>query len=257
MKKINKKLILISSLVIISIFAPGVLFIPMINIESFIVNEYDNGVSLNYYKRELKNGFEGNIDGEYYIEHEFVYTSRNPLKPVVNLVINNGEAGIDFETISLERSGLFGWSVSNYIRAKADDESYNFDEALEIAKTYDLSKENPDPENITVFESPSAEEIQERQRGEEAYQEFLKRDQECEKNSFPDDMTSDQDPRYEDALNLYISCSLQAQQEIQQEYDTDKTWISDGKEEELGREPIPLDECTETLDPAIFPECFD
>ena len=48
------------------------------------------------------------------------------------------------------------------------DTNLEFDEALEIARNYDLSQHNPDPENITVFEPLTEEEIQERrQRNEE------------------------------------------------------------------------------------------
>jgi hypothetical protein len=89
-------------------------------------------------------------------EWDIVLTSFNLSRPKVSLVINF-DTYVDVFVIELDRDTIISqeWKYKSY--TSIDIKNRSFSEAVEIAKKYDLSKENPDPENIRVFDEEVTE----------------------------------------------------------------------------------------------------
>lgn len=89
------------------------------------------------------------------LEYKIVTTKFDPINPTYSLVYkysgdkSTTESAKSVRVFHLKRSRILNFTVSNQIRADIFIKS--FQEAVDIAQKYDLSKENPDPENITVF----------------------------------------------------------------------------------------------------------
>ena len=164
----TKKLILkisISFLLIVLLIS-GFLFIPIyLNAKNAIVNETNNGEKLSgsrstkiiggwndYYSNEGKN--------------EVIYKNFNPKNPVLYQVYaRKNTTSTDLKMITLNRINLFDFEVQEYTYLSIEKP---FPEAVAIAQKYDLSKENPDPENIKVQTPPSKAEVEDsKKRAEE------------------------------------------------------------------------------------------
>jgi hypothetical protein len=101
------------------------------------------------------------------IPHETFISDYNPLRPTYNILYTYAESESGMPTFNarvfyLERSGLFSYEVANQDRLIIRNKKY--DEAKRVVLQNDFREENPDPENITVFEpiertEPSAAQI--------------------------------------------------------------------------------------------------
>ena len=82
-------------------------------------------------------------------------TKFDPINPTYSLVYkysgdkSTTESAKSVRVFHLKRSGILNFTVSDQIRVDIFRKS--FSEAVALAQKYDLSKENPDPQNITVF----------------------------------------------------------------------------------------------------------
>jgi hypothetical protein len=102
---------------------------------------------------------------------EFVITKFDIQKPVTTTVLlvqklENNKLDIIFDTTYLERTGLNRFKATESIISSSSE--YSFEEALEVAKKYDVYKNNPDPSKIINYpeinRNPSQiEEAQKRQ----------------------------------------------------------------------------------------------
>jgi hypothetical protein len=167
--KINIKLYLGLGLISMAlIFA--VLFYPFFFIEAIVRDGKNNSAQVSINNSKLANYAEGvdfdSFNDKFYKQYTFVNTSMNPFNPVITFVAEdkNVTDSISVEVYSLRRSNVHNFDFES--RYNADIKNKTFEEAVEIARRYDLSKENPDPDNITVFEPPTAEEIEARKQRE-------------------------------------------------------------------------------------------
>jgi hypothetical protein len=141
--------ILISLLIILLI---AILIVPsVVYPESIIIDEINSGVKLS---GDKKNPITGGWDG-YVTEtgsKEIVMSRFDVSNPVYTLVtkFSNESPSVSFQVIQLSRTNLVDFEILDYTIASHPDKP--FQEAVEIARKYDLTKENPDPENITIFE---------------------------------------------------------------------------------------------------------
>jgi hypothetical protein len=90
-------------------------------------------------------------------DYKFVITDSNLLKPVVTLIEKSKNSSLYTSIYKLERNFT---NVEVYEKIQVNIQNKSFQEAIELAKKYDLSKENPDPENIIVQTPPTKEEVQ-------------------------------------------------------------------------------------------------
>ena len=107
---------------------------------------YQNGYNFEKYYSEIYNGY------------EFVITEFNPFSPVITLVSKDRDSTVSVNILVLKRninnSFEFQTQRGGYMRNKT------FDEALALAKRYDLSKYNPDPTNIIINPAPTREQVE-------------------------------------------------------------------------------------------------
>jgi hypothetical protein len=133
--------------------------------EQTIINEYNSETSFFSSDGEssIENGFQGFLNN--YERHEFVLTSFDIYEPSYSLVREYSDTLKDITLIKLRRNGFFSWDV--VYSQTSNIKNYTFPQVLDLAKTHDLSKQNPDPENITVFKPPTPEEIQRRRESQD------------------------------------------------------------------------------------------
>jgi|GEM_PF-3171208 hypothetical protein len=84
--------------------------------------------------------------------NEFIITKRK-----LTFLYNAKDGFVSFAVYYFERNSIFTWQIKNIEKGYFNNTSY--EKAVAIAQKYDLSKENPDPENITVYKQPTQEEI--------------------------------------------------------------------------------------------------
>jgi len=90
---------------------------------------------------------------------EIVQTKFDFLKPTYSIIIKK-DGWNDVYVFHLQRNDIFSAKFNLINTAISVDISNKpFTEAISLAQKYDLSKENPDPQNIRVFEPPSKEQI--------------------------------------------------------------------------------------------------
>jgi len=81
---------------------------------------------------------------------KFVITKYDSLKPITTVLLTYQKVGnnddVQFETFYLERTGINSFKVNESIISTST--AYTFDEAVEIAKKYDVYKNNPDSSKI-------------------------------------------------------------------------------------------------------------
>ena len=163
--KIKLILILSGTLVIFTLSLIAILFYPLFQSSTLFSNTkaaYNTSLETKITGGKLASYREGDNFEKYYSEvyngYQFVVSSYNPLNPTITLIIQNKNGSISFDLLTLRRKGFndFDYLTQNGGSIK----NKSFQEAIDLAKKYDLSKENPDPSNITVFPAPTREEVQ-------------------------------------------------------------------------------------------------
>jgi len=128
-----------------------------------IVHEIDHGVILSGDRiNNIKGGWKSItlVDGR----KEAVLSTFDITKPVYTLVTQHDLASnnISFQVIELDRVGIIDFKVVTYTDGFSD--KYTFEEMIDIAKKHNLSKDNPDLNNITVRQPPTQEEIEKKRK---------------------------------------------------------------------------------------------
>ncbi len=146
------KIVLISLALLISLITFSVIIIPFqLGIpEKSLKNEYDNGLVFSGFGKPIPDGYN-------YISskknHRLVLSKIDILKPIYTLVYSYTDESVNdrfsIEIIQYERVSLINWKITGKLSGNIKNKP--FSEAVALAQKYDLSKENPDPENITVF----------------------------------------------------------------------------------------------------------
>ena len=149
---INKKIIL--GIIIVIFLAIGIIFISPIffnNPEKTIISEFDNSTLFTNDKTKFKGGFSGFIKGNYYVKHTVVMSHFDINNPIFTLIVDNkDDVSTDLFVFQFSRYSFTTMKIDSYIQASIKYTA-DFDKTVSIAQKYDLSKENPDPQNITVF----------------------------------------------------------------------------------------------------------
>ena len=170
----KKIIIIITTLLVFISLILGLIYLPFINFEytkKDIKNWISQGKETQKTGRkitEYKNG--DNFDSIYnlfYNKVEFVITKNNPINPTISVV--KGEkttARIFVDIYEMKRTGITSYDLIEQYGAIITNKT--FPEAIAIAQKYDLSKENPDPENIRVQTPPTKAEVEDsKKRAEE------------------------------------------------------------------------------------------
>ena len=156
-KKIFIPIVTILTLILLSL---GILAYTTLNQpNSVIINETNNSVKLSGDRAsKIKGGWQGYIDEGSEITN--VLTKFDLFNPVyTNVYKVKGSNTTRFKIINLTRKDFFNFEVSDYTFASTEKQ-ITFDEALALAKQYDLSKYNPDPANIIINPAPSREQVE-------------------------------------------------------------------------------------------------
>lgn len=168
MKKINLKTIIIltaSTLVILLAAA----WLPILSsYESLVKEQYDSNSKLTNNGNPILGGFDAYE--KIFRDYKIVITSYNPINPIFSIVFNfdSDNNKSDIGIFKFIRTGDFNFEEAEYININVSNKS--FQEAVALAQKYDLSKENPDPANITVYKQPTAEEIKSVKKSDEVNQ---------------------------------------------------------------------------------------
>jgi len=163
MSKNSKKIIIIFLLLVLVILGFLMyLFYPIYfgNIgEQSLIDEYNSETSLFTGSRSLpiKDGWKG--VKEISPKYKVFLTDANLFDPKFTYITDDGGDENGFMILSLKRDNLFIGNYSMVDFRAGNISNKPFTEAVSIAQKYDLSKENPDPQNIRVFEPPSKEQI--------------------------------------------------------------------------------------------------
>jgi hypothetical protein len=161
MFKTRKSIYMIISIFIFLLIAFLLVYPVFSEPEKIIIEETNSGVKLSGDRVSIiQGGWEGFLDNGN--RNELVLTKFDLINPEYTQIYSISENIIRFKVINLRRFGIYNFNIESYIFVSLDNKT--FDEAVEIARNYDLTKENPDPENITVFEPPSPEEVERQQR---------------------------------------------------------------------------------------------
>jgi hypothetical protein len=168
LKNIKSLTIIFLVLLVFSTILASLIIPIYISPKDRIIKEINEGTALSGDGVErIKGGWD-----EYVTEtgkKEIVLTSFNLFNPVYSMITQRrvGSPKINVQIIYLQRSGINKFNIDTTKVWFSTIKNTTFQEAIQIAKTHDLSKNNPDPENITVFEPPTEEEIQERRESED------------------------------------------------------------------------------------------
>lgn len=121
-----------------------------IKVNGMILGNYQNGATFDSFSKE------------FYKQQQFVISKPDLFNPVISLVREDKCCDeykkVTIDIYHLKRTGINSFELHSYSNNTIRNRSYQ--QALEIAKKYDLTKTNPDPANITVFPAPSREEVQ-------------------------------------------------------------------------------------------------
>jgi hypothetical protein len=99
---------------------------------------------------KLKDGFSFYRDN--CLEWDIVMNSFSLIKPKLSFICNFASDKHKVYLISLYRKNLIDWKVVDSKTIQITNKP--FSKALHLARNYDLSQTNPDPENITIYEEP-------------------------------------------------------------------------------------------------------
>jgi hypothetical protein len=91
------------------------------------------------------------------LSSEIVMSKFDLFHPIYAFVYTLSEKSTYVQVIHLDRTGVLNFDIKDYVLVEVKKP---FQEAVTLAQKYDLSKENPDPANITVYKQPNTEEIQ-------------------------------------------------------------------------------------------------
>ena len=185
MKIFNKKNNIIIIILVFILIITGIAFYPLINVDKFIINQENTSFIVKSNGQEIKftqkdDSFE-KFTADFYSQYKFVNTKLDPFNPVISLVkedkINN--KNIQIVIYTLKRIGINNFDIDKYVVANLYTKP--FPEAIAIAQKYDLSKENPDPENIRVQTPPTKAEVETKKKRQAISDtpEFQKYDMEC------------------------------------------------------------------------------
>lgn len=149
--KINKIRVLIAFIILVVIISS------IISMLLYSQSQINKNV-LEYFSNQIGN--RGTKLGTDYLENknkEIIITRFDINSPVVSLVYlryderqNQGIISSRAEVYKFNRQGFLDWSNATHL-VSVDIDNKPFKEAVTLAQKYDLSTENPDPENITVF----------------------------------------------------------------------------------------------------------
>jgi len=128
------------------IFYPFLFNLPI----KVIVDEYnsDNSFFSIDGGSKLKDGF--SFFKKYYKNYSIVLTNFDVINPKYSLVLESPNASdlSYIQLITLERKDIISWKVKD---VKAVTLKKDYETSIAMASRYDLSTNNPDPENITIF----------------------------------------------------------------------------------------------------------
>lgn len=151
--------VLITSLTLLILYYPVLINQSVVYVN--IKRDYNNSVEVTSNGKPLASYQSGYTFEKYYTEiykkYEFIFTKIDPFSPVVTLVAEEKDGSSSYNALSLKRIGLSDFSYESQIGGSIKNKT--FQEAVEIARKYDLTKENPDPANIVVYPAPTREEV--------------------------------------------------------------------------------------------------
>ena len=102
---------------------------------------------------------------EFYSNLDYITSNYNPINPVVTFVGESKESKNSlYSTLFILEKNNFDFEIKSQQQIIFQNKS--FQEAVEIARKYDLTKENPDPANITVYPAPTKEEVEREKKNE-------------------------------------------------------------------------------------------
>ena len=157
--KIKNYKIVITSICLLGISCGvilGVLYFPKTNIvkstidDEFVFIQNKSEFSSSEIKTQIDKSVNNKIVEKYWTD---------PLSPlqgrytvIFNMYEINNQNRFRFEQLEVSRKSIldFNWEIDKIYAGYILDKT--FDQAVSLASKYDLSKENPDPANITVFE---------------------------------------------------------------------------------------------------------
>jgi hypothetical protein len=144
-KFFNRKNTAIFILCIFFIMLTLIAFVPVfIQGKGAIISEFDNGTKLSGDgKSRVSGGWAGFTERNE--EVEIVVTNNHILQPTLSIIADETVL-----IVNLDRDSVVDFDVIDYQLVTTNDLS--FEQLVNLAQRYDLSKENPDPENITIFE---------------------------------------------------------------------------------------------------------
>ena len=161
----KKTIITIITFAILTICIGTLIFLPFIQFDSTknqIIDWISKGQETKLTGQKIsdyKNGDNFNtIYADFYSRYEFVTTKFDIVKPLISVV--KEDKATKFSSIdmySLNRIGLNNFELLEIRTSSLKNKT--FQEAVEIARKYDLTKENPDPANIVVYPAPTREEV--------------------------------------------------------------------------------------------------
>ena len=148
--KTTKILAVVISFIFLAILIVIILPFQFGSPEKALKNEYDNGIIFSGFNKPIPDGYS-------YISskknHNLILSKLDIFKPIYTLVYSYADESVNnrfnVEIIQYERINVINWKITSRLSGTIKNKS--FQEAVSIAQKYNLSKENPDPANITVF----------------------------------------------------------------------------------------------------------
>jgi len=152
MKKTNTTKAMAVTSLLISLVILIVIILPFQfgRAEKTLKNEYDRGLVFSGFNKPVPDGYNYISNKK---NHSLVLSKIDIFKPTYTLVYSYADENVNdrfnIEVIQYERINIIDWKINS--RLSGTIKNKPFQEAVSLAQKYDLSKENPDPENITVF----------------------------------------------------------------------------------------------------------
>ena len=166
-----KKIIIGVSILIFTLTLVGIyIYKPFVNRDKLFYQIFDEGFTVSTngqtQPKPINETYKQNTE-KYSNKFEVVITNLNPFNPVLTYVQDSkkDDKNITYDILYLKRNLTnFSFEIESRIISKSKNKS--FQEAVEIARKYDLTKENPDPANITVYPAPTKEEVEREKKNE-------------------------------------------------------------------------------------------
>ena len=166
-KLLSNMLKIIIPLLLIIVLLLGYLYYPLLtfNGKSFIAHAEETSTQVKDNGQPLANYANGynfeKLQNELYKESTVVITDYNPIKPVITFVQDaKSEQRQDINIYHLQRNiqNQNNYDIISFQTAKSF--KYSFNDILTIVKQTDLTKTNPNKDDIVVFPVPTKEEVQ-------------------------------------------------------------------------------------------------